>query len=217
MDEFHERLIRIGLDALGERFGYALAGGYAIRAHRIVDRLSEDVDLFAPMDRRGEMPAAMVCVTAAYAAAGLQVELDHQAETYTRLMVSDAESGAQSKVELVAEFLGHPPVESEYGPMLHRDDVAAGKMSALFSRAELRDAIDVDGLLRAGYSKERLLGLAAERDAGFDLRMFADSLGAIRRFGDERYAAYGIDAGGAAAIRQRCEEWRCELLADSGS
>jgi len=36
VEELHRRLIRIGLDALAEGYGYALAGGYAIQAHRIV-------------------------------------------------------------------------------------------------------------------------------------------------------------------------------------
>jgi hypothetical protein len=44
-------MIKIGLDALAEDYGYALAGGYAVQAHRIVDRLSDDVGLFAPIDR----------------------------------------------------------------------------------------------------------------------------------------------------------------------
>jgi hypothetical protein len=47
----------------------------------------------------------------------------------------------------VAEFLNHPLVPSEFGPVLHPDDVAAGKTTALDGRAEVRDAIDVDGLL----------------------------------------------------------------------
>ncbi|WP_263444752.1 hypothetical protein [Streptomyces olivaceus] len=34
-------------------------------------------------------------------------------------------------------------------------------MEALFSRAEVRDFIDVDALIRAGYSRERLIELAA--------------------------------------------------------
>ncbi len=36
MEELHRRLIRIGLDTLAEDYGYALASGYAIQAHRIV-------------------------------------------------------------------------------------------------------------------------------------------------------------------------------------
>ncbi|MEE4594216.1 hypothetical protein V2J94_20395 [Streptomyces sp. DSM 41524] len=51
MDELHRRLIRIGLDALADDYGYALAGGYAVQAHHIVNRVSDDVDLFAPFER----------------------------------------------------------------------------------------------------------------------------------------------------------------------
>ena len=47
MDPFHERLARVGLRAAGQ-YGFALAGGYAIQAHGFLDRLSADVDLFAP-------------------------------------------------------------------------------------------------------------------------------------------------------------------------
>jgi hypothetical protein len=108
------------------------------------------------------------------------VEITQQVPTYTRLSVTDPVTGSHSKVELVAEFLHHPPVDSELGPVLHPDDVAAGKTGALFSRAEVRDAVDVDGLLRAGYTRERLIELAAQNDAGFDRRMFADALARIQ-------------------------------------
>ena len=60
-----------GLDALAADFGYALAGGYAIQAHHIVQRLSDDVDLFAPIDRRSEMPAATDRIVEAYEHASL--------------------------------------------------------------------------------------------------------------------------------------------------
>lgn len=84
----------------------------------------------------------------AYSAAGYTVETVQQTPTYSRLNVTDPSTGSQTKVELVAEFLHHAPVPSELGPVLHRDDVAAGKTGALFTRAEVRDAIDVDGLLK---------------------------------------------------------------------
>lgn len=213
MDDLHRRLIRIGLDALAEDYGYALAGGYAIQAHRIVNRVSDDVDLFAPIERaRGRMAEAAARITAAYEAAGYTVEQVHQAETYSRLNVTDPATGAQSKVELVAEFLHHAPVDSELGPVLHRDDVAAGKTGALFSRAEVRDAIDVHGLLKVGYTREQLTDLAARDDAGFDVRMFADSLARIQRYTDKQFAAYGLDAESAAAIRAEFADWRQHLL-----
>lgn len=212
MDELHRRLIRIGLDALAEDYGYALAGGYAIQAHHIVNRMSDDVDLFAPIERAAdEMPAAVTRIIEAYSAAGYTVEVAQQTPTYSRLNVTDPSTGAQSKVELVAEFLHHAPVSSELGPVLHRDDVAAGKTGALFTRAEVRDAIDVDGLLKAGYSRERLIELATENDAGFDRRMFSDALRRVQRYSDKQFAAYGLDAQAAAALRRQFHDWQRQL------
>lgn len=45
MDPFHQRLARVALDAAA-RYGFCLAGGYAVQAHGFVDRVSKDVDLF---------------------------------------------------------------------------------------------------------------------------------------------------------------------------
>jgi hypothetical protein len=102
-------------------------------------------------------------------------------------------SGTQNKVELVAEFLNHPPVPSELGPALHPDDVAAGKTTALDGRAEVRDAIDVDSLRKAGYTGTRLMEPAKQND-GFGPRMFADLLTRIQRYTDKQFAAYGLTA-----------------------
>ncbi|WP_432038428.1 nucleotidyl transferase AbiEii/AbiGii toxin family protein [Streptomyces cucumeris] len=213
MDELHRQLIRIGLDALAKDYGYALACGYAIQAHHIVNRVSDDVDLFAPFERASrEMEQAAERISTAYDAAGYTVEQVHLTPTYTRLNVTDPDSDTQSKVELVAEFLHHTPVDSELGPVLHRDDVAAGKTSALFTRAEVRDAIDVAGLLKAGYTREQLMDLAAQNDAGFDRRMFADSLGRIHQYTDKQFAAYDLTPEEAAAIRDTFADWQQQLL-----
>lgn len=212
MDELHRQLIKIGLTALAEDYGYALAGGYAIQAHHIVNRVSDDVDLFAPIDRAtDEMPSAVATLVQAYQAAGYTVEVAQQAPTYSRLNVTNPRTDSQSKVELVAEFLHHPPVPSEFGPVLHRDDVAAGKTGALFTRAEVRDAIDVDGLLKAGYSRQQLIELATQNDAGFDPRMFAEALRRVQRYSDKQFAAYGLDTRAAATLRQQFNDWERQL------
>ena len=102
-------------------------------------------------------------------------------------------------------------MQSDLGPVLHRDDVAAGKTSALFGRAEVRDAIDINGLLDSGYTTERLMELAAANDAGFDRPMFADALARVRRYTDRQFAAYGLDDRAAEAIRQRFADWKSRL------
>ncbi|MFD4558361.1 nucleotidyl transferase AbiEii/AbiGii toxin family protein [Streptomyces sp. NPDC058469] len=175
--------------------------------------MSDDVDLLAPIDRAAdEMPEAVARLIKAYSAAGYTVETTQQTPIYSRLNVIDPSTGSQTKVELVvAEFLRHAPVPSELGPVLHRYDVAAGKTGALFTRAEVRDAIDVDGLLKTGYSRERLIELATQNDAGFDRRMFADALRRVQRYTDKQYAAYGLDTQAAAALRQQFNDWQQQL------
>ncbi|GAA2290903.1 nucleotidyl transferase AbiEii/AbiGii toxin family protein [Streptomyces violaceusniger] len=75
MDDLHRQLIRIGLDALAEDYGYALAGGYAVQTHHIVNRVSDDVDLFAPFERASrEMEQAAERIITAYETAGYTVE-----------------------------------------------------------------------------------------------------------------------------------------------
>ncbi|MEU5030244.1 hypothetical protein [Streptomyces milbemycinicus] len=89
----------------------------------------------------------------------------------------------------------------------------AGKTSALFTRAEVRNTIDVAGLLKAAdYTREQLMDLAAQNDAAFDRCMFADSLGRIQRYTDKQFAAYDLAAEEAAAIRDTFADWQQQLL-----
>ncbi|APU43439.1 nucleotidyl transferase AbiEii/AbiGii toxin family protein [Streptomyces sp. TN58] len=212
MEDLHHRLIRIGLEALAKDFGYRLAGGYAVQAHRLVSRVSDDVDLFTPIARaEGELPQAIARLVEAYESAGYKVQVTQQAQVYARLHVTDPGTGAQSKVKLVGDLLHHPPVDSDLGPVLHLDDLAAAKTGALFGRAEVRDAIDVDALLRAGYSRARLLELAALNEAEPNLSEYVSALARVEHHTDKQFAAYGIDAQVAAAIRGRFADWRREL------
>ncbi|MFF5673939.1 hypothetical protein ACFY8S_28070 [Streptomyces hygroscopicus] len=54
--------------------------------------------------------------------------------------------------------------------------------------------------------------LAAQNDAGFDRRMFADSLGRIQQYTDKQFAAYDLTAEEAAAIRDTFADWQQQLL-----
>lgn len=216
MDPSHFRLAEIGLRVAG-RYGFALAGGYAVQAHGILQRPSEDVDLFTDWERRGDFAAAVEAVVDGYRAAGYTVEVTQQFDTFARLAATDpATPDRPYKVELAANWRSLPPVMMDIGPVLHVDDVVAGKMSALFTRAEPRDFLDVDAALLTGrYTREGLISLAEQADAGFDRRVFADLLSMLRRYPDRRFAAYGASSDHIAAMRKRFEDWRDQLVADS--
>jgi len=211
-EPLHLVLAEIGLRA-GGPFGFALAGGHAVAAHGIIDRPSEDVDLFADWQRRADFPTAVDAVIFAFEREGFDVVVDLRLETFARLHVSrPVEPDRQHRVELVANWRAQPPVEMQIGPVLHPDDVMAGKMDALYNRAAARDFIDIDAAITRGrYTPEQLCTLASEADAGFDRQFFAQMLGAIGRFDDQDFIDYGLEPDQVAAMRDRFRAWQAEL------
>src|SRR5690606_21967398 len=159
-----------------------------------------------------DCPAAAGRVAEAYRTAGYQAEILQSTERYVRLWISTPSSDQGCKVEVVADVRFRPPVHMEMGPVLHPDDVAAGKTEALFNRALARDFIDVDALLESGrYTRDQLLDLAARRDAGFDREVFAEMLTYVHRRTDEEFIVYGVDTAHTAAIRARFSAWEKDL------
>jgi hypothetical protein len=210
MDAFHERLATIGLAAAG-RYGFALAGGYAVQAAGLLERLSEDVDLFTAWDRRGEFDDAVAAVTEVYRAAGLTVTVERRYETFARLRISDGVH--TSAVELAADWRANQPVHMSIGPVLHPDDAVANKMSAVYGRAQARDFIDVDAAVRSGrYDWEALLRLAENADRGFDRRMFAEALREIEALAADDFTSYGVAGRDLEDLRARFAAWRAWLL-----
>jgi Nucleotidyl transferase AbiEii toxin, Type IV TA system len=212
----HRRLAAIGL-RIGGPFGFALAGGHAVAAHGILQRPSEDVDLFADWDRRADFPAAVDAVIAAYRSDGLEVQVEMQTDLMARLHVTDPNWPDElHRVELVANWRFRPPVQMDIGPVLHPDDVMAGKIDALCNRAAARDFLDIDAAITSGqYTLDRLCEIAREADAGFDRRHFAAMLGLIGRLDDlDDFAVYGATPEYLAGLRLRVAEWRTHLTKD---
>jgi hypothetical protein len=210
VDPFHERLARVGL-AAAARFGFCLAGGYAVQAHGFVTRYSKDVDLFTSTAATDDFPAAAAAVVQALRSDGLSVTIDREGPTFVRLDIADP-AGTASVMELGVDWRAYPPVTLDIGPVLHPDDAVANKMCALFGRAEVRDYIDVHGALTSGrYSGADLLRLAADHDPGFDVPMFADALRAVRRFPASAFGPYGMADGQVIALQDRLLAWAGEI------
>ena len=157
MDELQARLAGVGLDVLGE-YGFALAGGYALQAHQLVDRMSEDIDLFTDRWDAKSFAAAVTAVSAAFRQQGFGVEVTRQAETFARIEVTDRASERAVSVDLAADYRKHQPVVLSVGPVLAETDAVAAKVATVFSRALAHDYLDLAGILQSGrYTKDRLL------------------------------------------------------------
>jgi hypothetical protein len=214
MDPFHERLARVALRAAGQ-YGFALAGGYAIQAHGFLERLSADVDLFAPKSVEADFPTAVDAVIQGFERDGLAVRVETRDGSFARLSV--ASDSNRSKVEMGVDWRKHSPVQLAIGPVLDADDAVANKVCALFGRAEVRDYIDVDAVLASGkYTKDDLLALAASHDAGFDPLWFAEALAAVDRLPDRLFEPYGVTPVLVSALKERMSQWAAEIRSTNG-
>jgi hypothetical protein len=128
VDELQDRLVRLALGVLDEH-GFVLAGGYALQAHGLVERISEDVDLFTDRWDSTEFSRAVNTVVDAYRQAGLDVTVVRQAETFARLQVVDPSSAREGSVDLAADRRDSEPARLSFGPVLAETDAVATKVA----------------------------------------------------------------------------------------
>lgn len=209
-DAFRESLTRIGLGA-AQRYGFVLAGGYAVQAAGFLKRPTEDIDLFTVWERRSDFEAGARAIADAYRAAGFSVETERRHDSFISLTVSDGVN--TTKVDVGIDARTNDPVRMPIGLVLHPDDVVANKTRALYERAHASDFIDVDAIVQSGrYELPTLLRLAARSDITFDGSVLADALAKAEVVPDEDFARYGLVGEELTDLRRRFAQWRAALL-----
>ena len=86
---------------------------------------------------------------------GVEVDRDASNSEFGRIRATTP-SGLQLTVELGRDWREHPTRGTAWGPVLHPGDSAASKCSALWSRREVHDAIDVGAMIASGVSPRRV-------------------------------------------------------------
>lgn len=203
-------LTRTALAAL-EPYGFVLAGSGSIREHGLIDRPTEDIDLFTVMDYKGLFPQAVLALRERVERAGWEVTVSRQSDTFARMAMS-LPDGQEINVDLGIDWRRFPPARLEIGNVLSRDDAVGNKVAALFSRFEPRDLLDVDAIRQSGtYTDSQLLELAVQSDPGFDLVMFTERLRQVSDIPFRQVQAYLVSEQEFAAVVQRCTQWAQEL------
>lgn len=214
VSQLHTEVAAIALRA-ASRHGFALGGGNALIAHGLIDRATEDVDLFT--DEETGVAAAAGAVQAALEAAGFQAErqdmtgglgdiFDGMGDELAEWIVT-APGGRQMMLQLAYFTRDHRPVIMEVGPVLDLEDVIGGKVCALASRVEPRDYIDTAAALARGYSVAQLISFARRLDPGLTGRDFAGAGRQLDRLPDSAFTRYGLRPPGIAALRERFAAW----------
>ncbi|MDG4766170.1 nucleotidyl transferase AbiEii/AbiGii toxin family protein [Solwaraspora sp. WMMD406] len=212
-EEFQAEVARLAL-AVARRHGFALAGGHALIAHGVVDRPTEDVDLFT--DQAGGVAAAADLVMSALSQTGLHVQTVGDADDvggvfdgFEHDLVECEVSNEHQVVRLqLVRFDRHrQPVMMRIGPVLHLDDVLGTKVAALATRAAPRDYIDTAAALTR-YSRDRLIGLARQADSGLTDEDFTDAMQRLDRMDDSVFReVYGLTAAQINEVRHRFAAW----------
>lgn len=140
MPELHRRFLA-DVITLGSSYPLVLTGGYAVRAHRLVNRPSQDLDVAtqnpAPMD---DIAATL---RSGLEARGWKVHALETAPLSARLTVTDPGTKQDCEVDILKEIFSRPVSQSRYGPVLSEEDVIGTKVRALGDRGAPRDLIDV--------------------------------------------------------------------------
>jgi predicted nucleotidyltransferase component of viral defense system len=205
VDAFYRDVARIAL-TVARTHGFVLGGGVAWVVNGLVQRPTEDIDLFTDTD--GGVAAAAGKVSDALTAAGYAVEREAADELFDGMAADIQEftvaDGARALRLTLCRLDRHrAPVVMDVGPVMHLDDLVATKVAALVNRREVRDYIDVAAAL-SRYSLERVLELAHASDTALDPDDVADAGRYLDRLDDSRFAVYGVDA---TQVRERLVDW----------
>jgi hypothetical protein len=184
--------------------GFALAGGGALVALGVVDRVTRDLDFFT--EQAGLVNSVADEVERALRQRGFGVERPLDAAGFVRLEVS--RGAAVCEVDLGHDARRWPVQQLAVGPTVALEELAADKTLALLGRAAPRDFVDVQALAEL-FGTDRLCELAADKDLGFSRRHLADALDKIDRIGRDRFE---VDEHKYQEIRTWAFRWRGVLL-----
>lgn len=209
----HRQVAAIALRAASQH-GFALGGGNALIAHGVIDRVTQDVDLFT--DEENGVEAAAEAVGQALQATGFQTERQDKTagladvfygmgEGLAEWMIR-APGGERMLLQMAYFARASQPVIMDFGPVLNLEDVVGSKVVALASRAVPRDYLDTAAALEH-YTVDQLIGFARRLDPGLSDDEFADVGRRLDQVDDGWFASLGLSPQGLAKLRARFATW----------
>ena len=209
LNDLHRRLLQDVLE-IGNTFPLVITGGYAIQAHRIVDRFSRDIDMAT--DSTAKMETIVATVVEGLAGRGWRVEVIGVDPHGARMMTTDPESGEQCELDILRESFSRPPETTPYGPVLALDDVIGTKVRALAGRGLPRDLIDIHAASRLRTAAElEALGRRHAWEDGFSLEDLKFRLDGADWYDDQAFAEYGLTDQEISDLRRWAQEWSDDI------
>ncbi|MEW1649082.1 nucleotidyl transferase AbiEii/AbiGii toxin family protein [Streptomyces sp. NPDC091219] len=210
LTHLHRRLLADVLD-IGAPYPLVITGGYAVQAHGLVDRISQDLDVATESPE--PISEIVHAVREGLIDRGWQVQQIEVGALSGRLIATDPETGEQCEVDVLKEVLWQPPKASPYGPVLALDDVIGTKVRALADRGAVRDLIDVHAAAQHRSTADlENLGRRHARYA-FSLEDLHDRLAGAEWWDDQDYADYGLHPDQIEDLRTWAVQWATDIAA----
>lgn len=209
LNDLHRRLLRDVLE-IGNRFPLVITGGYAVQAHRIVDRFSRDIDMAT--DATVTMETIVTTVVAGLTERGWSVEVIGVDPHGARMMTTDRDSGEQCELDILRESFSRPPETTPYGPVLALDDVIGTKVRALAGRGLPRDLIDIHAASRLRTTAQlEALGRRHAWEDEFSLEDLKFRLDGADWYDDQAFAEYGLSDEEISDLRRWAQTWSDDI------
>jgi hypothetical protein len=139
---------------------------------------------------------------AALQAAGFEVRRVREGPGFVRLAVErDSDT---TEVDLAVDARRFPLEIDDDLPLLNATELAVDKVLAIFGRAEARDFVDLAAVVD-NFGLDALFKLAARKDPGFSIEVFAEMLG---RFDRLRRDEFSIEGTAYARLSEKVRGWR---------
>ncbi|HIW77335.1 MULTISPECIES: nucleotidyl transferase AbiEii/AbiGii toxin family protein [Gordonibacter] len=192
-------------------YGFVLAGSGAIREHGLIERPTEDIDLFCAVTAEdNQFETAVTILTKHLEECGYHIREHQRSPHYYSAEVE--REGVTLQFDMGIDYREYPPARLEVGPVLDVRDAVANKLGAMCSRGEPRDYLDADKIHTSGlFSDETLLNLTLDHDLGLTKSLFIECLRAVVTIEPEEVERYGYRTGDLAEVKVRLMNWANDL------
>lgn len=207
--QFQREVSKILLEQLNQH-GFVLTGSGALREHGLIDRPTQDVDMFTEMSSAEQFKPATDEAVQSLREAGYDVEVRRDFDTFKDINITRGDQ--QLEVDFGVDYRGHQPAHMDIGPVLSMEDAVGSKVSALYGRGYPRDFLDVDSIRQSGrFTDEQLVAAAQTQDPGLEQHQLGKIIQGIDRMHAEEVASYGVSEEEFEALKQRMSSWGKEL------
>ncbi len=180
---FHKKVLNI-FASLEESQAFYFTGAMALAAYHLRHRISEDIGVFCPAENL--IPVVAGKFTRALTQNDIEVQLVRSFGSFWEAVLKQGKNEIRFQLAYDSPFRLDELSEKDGLHVHSLNDLAAGKLLALFSRAEERDFIDVYCLVREkGFTVEKLIELARQKDPGLDDYYLALAFQQVERLPDD--------------------------------